>query len=370
MRRTITLTATLLAVLLTVTASAQVRGRGRLQGLITDRETGKPVTNATISIALPNGNTQPIVVKSDGKGHWAAMGMTTGLWNVDITADGYATSRGTANISEVQQLPMVQTKLSREVKQDAAVSAPASPLIPKEAVDAINEGQELMKRASEAPPSKLHAGDVITTTQATGDGTSKSVSHTLTAREAAIPGYELYLQAIADFEKALPMVPTDKPELKEIYSQLTQVMARAYYDAGDVKNAIAMLEKVTASDAANTAAVVLLANLYLEDGQLETGKALLEKLPPTAITDPTAYINVGILFLNKKNPADAVTYFSRAIGIDPKGAEGFYYRGLAYAQLKKTPEARADFEQVLAVAAAGSSEAKDAKAMLDALPKK
>jgi regulator of sirC expression with transglutaminase-like and TPR domain len=42
---------------------------------------------------------------------------------------------------------------------------------------------------------------------------------------------------------------------------------------------------------------------------------------------------------------------------------------LAYAQLKKNAEARADFEQVLALAP-DSSEAKDAKAMLAALPKK
>jgi Flp pilus assembly protein TadD len=81
------------------------------------------------------------------------------------------------------------------------------------------------------------------------------------------------------------------------------------------------------------------------------------------------YINVGILFLNKKSPADAVSFFSKAITMEPKAGEGYYYRGLAYAQLKKNHEARADFEQVIALAPT-SPEATDAKSMLAALPAK
>ena len=81
------------------------------------------------------------------------------------------------------------------------------------------------------------------------------------------------------------------------------------------------------------------------------------------------YTNVGILFLNKKNPTDAATYFTKAIDLDPKREESYYYRGLAHAQMKHTAEARADFQQVLTLAP-DSSDAKDAKVMLDGLPKK
>jgi regulator of sirC expression with transglutaminase-like and TPR domain len=55
--------------------------------------------------------------------------------------------------------------------------------------------------------------------------------------------------------------------------------------------------------------------------------------------------------------------------MEPKSGDAYYYRGLAYAQLKKNAEARADFEQVLALAP-DTPEAKDAKAMLAALPAK
>ena len=327
MRRLTFLVALILTVTAATTASAQVRGRGRLQGIVTDKATGKPVEGAVVTVGLPAGNTEPIVSKTDAHGHWSALGLINGQWNIDIVAPGFQTSRGTAGVSEMQQLPMIRTQLAPEVKEEApAAAVAATPLVPKEAADAITEGQELMTQNK-------------------------------------------YKEAVADFEKAYPLVPVDKPETKKVHDQLMQVMAQAYYRAGDVPKAIGMLEAITAADPANTGAEVLLANLYLQNGQLDKGKGLLEKLPPSAITDPNAYTNVGILFLNKNNPADAATYFTKAIEMNPKAGDSYYYRGLAYAQLKKNAEARADFEQVLALAP-DSPEAKDAKAMLAALPKK
>jgi tetratricopeptide (TPR) repeat protein len=327
MRRLTFLVAFILTVAAAITASAQVRGTGRLQGMVTDKATGKPVEGAVVTVGLPSGNTEPIVVKTDAHGHWSALGLVNGQWNIDIVAPGFQTTRGSASVSEMQRQPMIRTQLAAEVKEEApAPAVAATPLVPKEAADAITEGQELMTQNK-------------------------------------------YKEAVADFEKAYALVPVDKPETKKVHDQLMQVMAQAYYRAGDLPKAIGMLETITAADPANTAAEVLLANLYLQNGQLDKGKGLLEKLPASAITDPSAYTNVGILFLNKNNPTDAITYFAKAIEMNPKAGDSYYYRGLAYAQLKKNAEARADFEQVLALAP-DSPEAKDAKAMLAALPKK
>ncbi len=253
-----------------------------------------------ITIALPSANTRPIVFKTDFRGHWAALGMIPGVWNVDISAPGYATSRGTANISELSQTPTIKTELEPEAVQQpttAAAAVPTVPSVPKEAVDAIKEGEQLLK----AKP-----GDVITTTQTSQAGASTAVSHTVTTDELK----DNAKRAVADFEKALPMIPEDTPELRDVKHQVMNVLAQGYYRAGDLKNAIATLEKLdvvdpfASPDPAHTTREILLANLYLENGQLEQGRALLEKLPPTAITDPTAYINISILFLNKKNASD------------------------------------------------------------------
>jgi len=354
MRRLTAITSAVMLLLVALAANAQVRGLGRLQGNVTDKNTGKPVVGAQIVISLPNGRTAPITVKSDSRGHWSAIGMTSGVWNIDITANGYVTSRGTANVSEAGGMtPAINTPLEPQAApQPQETAVQTAPSVPQEAVNLIKEGQQLLN---------AKAGDVIT--DATG------ATHTVGQDELKSNAQK----AVADLQQALPQVPDTTPELKEVRNQIMNVMAQAYYRAGDTPNAIATLQKLDEADpmpatpdAAHMTRDVLLANLLLENGQLDQGRALLDKLPPNAITDPTAYINIGILFLNKKNPADASTYFSKAISMDPKRADTYYYRGLAEVQMKKNKEAKADFEQVVSLAP-DSSEAKDAKALLASL---
>jgi tetratricopeptide (TPR) repeat protein len=325
MRKFITITTTLLLALIVATgAFAQVRGRGRIQGNVFDKATGKPIADATVTVS--GSSTEPIVVKTDSKGHWAALGMTSGSWNVDIVAAGYQTTRGTVAISELQQIPPIKTELAAEVKQEAAAAVQSSPLVPQAAIDAIKEGQELMAASK-------------------------------------------FKEAIADFEKALPQIPTDKPQVATVRVQLQEVMAQAYYKAGDLKNAIATLERLNAADpwttpdANQTARQVLLANLYLENSQLDDAKALVAKLPAGAVADPAVYTNMGIVALNKKKPADAESYFTKAIDLDPKSADAYYYRGLAKMQQKHDKDAKADFQQVLTLSP-DSPEAKDAKTLI------
>ncbi len=354
--RRFTVIACAVSLFVAIAATAQMRGLGRLQGNVYDKSSGKPIAGATITMSLPSGNTQPITVKTDSRGHWAALGLTAGQWNIDIAATGYVTSRGTANVSEISATPTIKTELEPEAKQQPPAAVAPTPSVSKEAVDAIKEGQELLR---------ISAGDVVTSTQTTTAGASTAVSHKVTADEVK----ENAKRAVADFEKALPMIPEETPELRDVKKQVLQVLAQAYYKAGDLKNAIATLEKLdvtdpfTTPDLAHTTREILLANLYLENGQLDQGRTLLDKLPPSAITDPTAYINIGILFLNKKNASDAATYFTKAIALDPKRAESYYYRGLAELHLKKNAQAKADFQQVL-VLSPDSSEAHDAKQLL------
>lgn len=313
MRRFITVLTVLLALLAT-TVSAQVRGKARLQGTVTEQGSGKPVEGATVTIGPADGATAPIVVKTNNKGRWSALGLTGGQWNVDIEAKGYQVSRGAVSVSEVQMIPPIKTELAPVVQEEeeAAVNTGG---VPQEIVDAVNLGQELMAA-------------------------------------------EKYKEAIVELEKALPALP-DNMGLK-------QVTAQAYYKVGELKKAIEMLEVVTASPESNNGIVLLLTNLYLENGQLDEGKARLTTLPADAITDPTVYMNIGILFLNKNNPAEAVTYLTSAVDMDMTRADSLYYRGLALLQQKKMKEAKTDFEKVLALSP-DSAEGRDAKQLLDSI---
>ena len=312
MRKFITVLAVMVS-LLAMTATAQVRGKGRLQGLVVEQGSGTPVAGATVTISPADGATVPIVVTTNGKGRWSALGLTSGAWNIDIESKGYQVSRGTANVSEMQMLPAIRTELAKVVEETKPEVAATG--VPQEIVDAVNLGQELMAA-------------------------------------------EKYKEAIVEFEKALPALP-DNMSLK-------QVTAQAYYKVGDLKKAIEMLEVVTAAPDANPAIVVLLTNLYLENGQLDEAKARLAVLPADAVTDPTVYVNIGILFLNKNNPTEAVTYLGKAVDLDMTRADSLYYRGLAHLQLKNTKDAKADFEKVLSLAP-DSPEGRDAKQLIDSM---
>jgi len=317
MRKISMAAAAVLMLVMSISATAQVRGKGRLQGLVVEQETGKPIGGATVTIALADGSTAPIVVKTNDKGRWSAIGLVGGNWNIDIDAQGYQPSRrGPIAVSEMTMMPSLKVELPKIVVQEEAPTVEATgPSVPQEVIDAVNLAQELMAA-------------------------------------------EKYKEAVVEFEKALVALPDN--------IQLKQASAQAYYKAGDLKKAIEMLEIVSAADASNTGVALLLTNLYLENNQLEEGKARLAAIPADAITDPTVYVNIGILFLNKNNAAEGVVYFGKAVDLDMTRAESFYYRGLAYLQLKKMKESRADFEKVLALAP-DSTEGRDAKQLLDSM---
>lgn len=296
-------------------AMAQVRGKARLQGSVTDKATGNPIANAKVTIAIADGSTAPIITQTNAKGRWSALGLVGGNWNVDIEAAGYETSRGAVNVSEVQMTPPIKTELATAAPAPEQAPVASTPGVPKEIVDAVNSGQEL-----------LAAGK--------------------------------YKEAIVELEKATAGLPDNM--------QLKQVLAQAYYKDGQLPKAIALLETVTAADPSNTAVGLVLTNIYLENGQLDEGKARLAALPAGAVTDSTVYVNIGILFLNKNNPAEATSYFTKAVEMDATRHEPFYYRGLAELQQKKMKEAKADFEKVIALSP-DSTEAKDAKQLLESV---
>lgn len=322
MRRFTNVIVLIAALVISTAAMAQVRGKGRLQGMVVDKSTGKPVAEAKVTVAPASGNTAPIVTKTNAKGRFSALGLVSGQWHIDIEAPGYVMSRGSANVSELQMMNVPTIELVPEVKQEAPPAEIAGPSVPKEAVDAINLGQELLKQ-------------------------------------------EKYKEAIVEFEKALPLIPADE-QFRTVTLQINQVLSQAYYKTGDLKKAISLLETVSAADTSNTGVALLLTNLYLEDGQLDKGRATLAALPAWSVTDPTIYLNIGILFLNKNNPSDGASYFAKAIELDAARAESYYYRGLANLQLKKSGEAKADFQKVIELAP-DSPEARDAKQLIEGL---
>lgn len=340
-RRITVIVALFIAALFTFSSSAQVRGKGRLQGNVVDKSTGKPVSGATVTVS--GANTKPSVTKTNAKGQWSVLGLVSGTFNIDIEAAGYETLRGSASISEMQMIPPIKSELAPKVEVEVPVGSEVKN-VPDEVVNAVNQAQELLRPMIGDPVSE-EAGAATVTAEMVKSNSAK---------------------AAALLEGALPQIPTDTEERQRIKTQVQQLLAQAQYKAGELTKAISTLGTLVAADAENHTNALLLVNLYLENGQLAEGKALLEKMPDWAVSDPTVFLNVGILFLNKDSAKDAVTYFDKAIALDANKHEGYYYRGLAHVQLKNSAAAKADFEKVVQLAP-DAPEASDAKQMLASL---
>lgn len=306
-----------LAALLLVSSGVEAqawKGRGRLEGKVTD-PAGKPIGGAEVKLRLAKGgDAGPPAFKADEKGRWAYMGLGGGEWTIDFDAAGFVPGRIVVNVSEVTRTPFLEYKL--EAAKAAEPDKPATTGLPPEIVEAVKQGNAALDE-------------------------------------------KRWADARAAFEKAATGLPESVP--------LLFALGRAYSGEGNAAKAIETIRKITDKEPANNGAWLLLASLELEKGNLEGGQAALAKVPDDFVKDPNVFINIGVLFMNKKKPLDAETYFTKAIAVAPAAHDGYYYRGLARVSADKKADAKADFKKVLEIAPA-SEEAKEAKQLIQALP--
>ncbi len=287
------------------------RGKARIDGRVVN-EKGEGIAGAKLS--LRRNGAGPDVV-TDKRGRWAYLGLSGGEWNIDIEAPGYLPRKTSVRLSEIDRLPPMDIRLEAapppEPTPEAAMPKNAAP----EVIPMLERGNRLLEQ-------KDFAG------------------------------------ARAEYEKALAVIP-DNPII-------LRAVAQTYYGEKKIDEAIATLKRVVELDGNDTTALLLLANLQLEKGNLEEGKAAFAKLPPDAIKDPAVYVNLGILLLNRKKPEDAWGYFDQAVRLAPTDADSYFYRGLTALQLKRKPEAKADLQKYLELAPDGA-QAADAKDLVKSI---
>ena len=322
MKRILAVAAAVLISAGTLAASEDWRGNNRISGTVVDKATGKPVAGAKLK--LRKGSSGGPDVTADNNGRWAMLGLSSGGWNIDVEAPGYELKQiGPVSVSEGGRVPAIKIEMEPQ----------AAPQPQPEAEPAHEE---------------VKIGGVAVTPEvaASVENGNKLMNE------------GKFKEAVAEYEKAYPLLSSN--------ITLKFALARAYYGAGDRKKAIVLLDEAYKADPANAQTGILLANMLIEDGQTERGKAIIEKLPAGAITDPNTLNNIGIAAMNKKQPAAAVEYFNKAIAMDEKRYEGYYYRGLAYIQMGKAKQAKPDLEKVVQLAP-DSPEAKDAREYLKSI---
>ena len=290
------------------------RGKARVDGWVKDKD-GQPIANATIELSRQSGG--KFSAKSNAKGYWAVLGLAGGAWNVDVSAPGFETRKTSVSLEEGSRIPSMDIRLEK-----AAAPAPAGA-----------GGAAVPNKAAEEVRHEVEEGNRLL-------------------------GEKKYAEAREQYEKALAVVPDNTALLRGV--------AQTYHGEGNQDKAIETLRRIQELEPGNTENQALLGSMLLEQGKLDEGRAMLDQLPAGAIKDPGVYLNLGILLINKKQPEQAITYFGKAIEIDPSNPDAFYYRGLANLSVKKNPEAKADFKKYLELKPDGA-EAKEVRELLQTL---
>jgi tetratricopeptide (TPR) repeat protein len=291
MRRIRLAALTLLALTLAPTPRAAAqdwKGMGRLEGRVTDAD-GKVIANATVKLGLPARGGGP-TVKTDKNGKWAYLGLVAGFWTLDVDAEGYAARQVKVTLpSEGARIPAIEVKLDK--------AAPKGP--PPEVLQALSRAEDAYKA-------------------------------------------ERYEEAIAEYDKLLAL-------RTDLAATIHQQIGFAHLRLKRYEPALTHLQKALDADPANVQVRAIAAQAALEGGMLERGVALLKGIDEPSIKSPEVFFNIGVAFLNASQPQQAIVYFTKAIALDPRYADGYFRRALAYIQTDRLAEARADLGTLLAL---------------------
>ena len=295
-------------------------GRARVEGTVKN-EKGEPIEGCKVAMRWGRSSHGGPDLTTDAKGRFAIFGVQGGPWDVDFDATGYLAKKINVSLQETGRNPPIDVQLDPAPKAEAP--------------------------APVAAPQILVGGKKI----------SKETADAVEAGNAALAAKN-WSAARDNYLKASAELPDNGALLERI--------GATYLAENKPDEALKYARQATEKDPSDAVAWRMVAEIELQKGNLEAGQAALDKVPPDKIKDPQAYLNIGILYLNKKKPAEAVGALDKAIAIKPDSADAYYYRGLCQMQLKKNAEAKADLRKALELAPDGP-DAKDIKDLLKTL---
>ncbi|MEO8190879.1 MAG: tetratricopeptide repeat protein, partial [Acidobacteriota bacterium] len=336
-----------IAIAASLPAQAWRGGGGRLDGTVVDAS-GNPVADAVVQLRL---NGQGPDLKSDKKGKWAILGISGGSWSIDVSAPGFQTFKTTVQVSEVLRVPTMKIQMLPAVKQEAteATISVGGKKISPETAASIEKGNVAMKAADEL--GKVYDG----CHSAPVAGQESPAAQEACTKTAEASRSAKLKEAQQAFGNALKDLPDNRPILTNL--------ELAYYLDGKLDEAVKYARQIVAQEPTDAPSWMMIAKLELERGNFDAGKEALSHIPEEKLTDPMPFLNMGILYYNKKHPAEAEEAFTKAIARRNDMSEAYYFRGLARLQAKNGAGAKADFQKYMQLDPKG----KDADTVKDIL---
>jgi tetratricopeptide (TPR) repeat protein len=291
--RTLLPSALLLAVVASPLAAQDWKGRGRLQGIVTDDQE-QPLVGAKVTVKREGTGDGPEPTTTDKKGRWAVGGLATGNWEVIAEHPGYVPAGGATKVIEAGIGPgeTLRVTLRPVPKEQAAAEVPAS-------ASAIAQGNELLRQNK-------------------------------------------YAEARAEYERALAEI--EDPARK---ASVLVGVAQTYAAEGNKAQAIKTLEQSLTFKPGDEQTLRTLVDVLMAEGREEEANKYLAQLPQGATVDPNALLNIGVKKYNEGSYDAALQSFDRVVRENPTMGIAYYYRGLTYLGLGKTAEAKADLQKLL-----------------------
>jgi tetratricopeptide (TPR) repeat protein len=323
-------------------------GKGRLQGEVTESDTGKPVKGAKVTLKSPSDPTVgPPPIITDAKGKWSYLGLVGGTWTIAIEADGFVAAEGPAKVNEFGPSPPVRVPLKKITKEMLDAAAPK------------NEVREALEKGNALVAEKKWAEARAEYEKALSDPKLKEESKPMVLRAVAgtYRAEENYGKAIETTQAALAMN-------REVDSLM--LLAQTYYDAKKTDEAIVTLKEAAVASTDDPKVVKLLVDILVDAGKEEEAKTYMAKLPEGTKIDPASLLNIGIRQFNDGKTAEALQSFNRVVDENPALADAYYYRALAFMSAGQNKEAKADLQKLLEIDP-NSKFAADAKDFLKSL---
>lgn len=291
-----------LAVLLALAAPAHAQvaiGKGRLQGTVKDAS-GNPVEGATVT--LTQVETGAVVTATTGDdGRYVKGNLGSGMWVVEAVAPGFAAQSTRVMVQEANR-PFADFTLA---PADSGAEMGAS-LFRGELGDKIGAANKLYE-----------AGDY----------------------QGALAAFVAVIQEEAAKE-------TPNPSIYLIHLNA----GNAAYEMNDYDAALTHYRAVADTEPGNKEARMGLAKTFMMRRDLDAAVAELDQIDLAAVTDPNVFYNIGSLFFDQGQAAQAQRYYLLAIERNPNFADAHMQVGLCLIQQSKMEEARPYFEKVVELA--------------------
>ena len=294
---------------------------GTVKGTVKDLD-GKPVADAIVVWAnVENG--QKYTIKTNKKGEYFSLGISTGKYNVTLYKNADEMKAGKeldhANNYPVQ-LDEYTLDFDAKKSQEAAAKGQG---MTAEQVKQIQEAKAKQEKETNTVKSLNEKLNAAKTAADAGDFDTAIAS--LTEANQTDPSRDLVWFKLGDYYRMSALKQTDSAEKQKRLGSAIE----SYQKAIDLKKA-APADKDPAAAAKTLAAYYNnMAEAYAKSNKTDDAVKTYEL---AAQADPSAagqyYFNTGAVLTNAGKVDDAIVAFDKVIAADPNKADAYYWKGV------------------------------------------